>query len=63
MRCFTEKDSAEVVIARNRAANARLQGFVPVSDPDRAAAAGFAGPFLQVDFDFVLSRDSTTTGG
>ncbi len=33
-----------------------LAKFVPVSDPAEVATAGFDGPFLDVAFDFVLSR-------
>ncbi len=30
--------------------------FKPVSDPAKIAAAGFAGPFFDTEFDFVLAR-------
>ena len=30
--------------------------FRPVTDPDEAAVAGFAGPYLDLAFDFVLAR-------
>ena len=36
-----------------------LAAFKPVDDPALIAAAGFAGPFLDTEFDFILARAQT----
>ena len=36
-----------------------LAAFKPVDDPALIAAAGFAGPFLDTEFDFILARAPT----